>query len=97
MILVPHFSLHPLITSLPTGNTELKHSAAGEGGNERKGKEEEELVSTVSVTRSHKYFAVLKQAKLSISPGRKLWEWFRFEDKSLFYKLVVEVGGKWGG
>jgi hypothetical protein len=39
MILVPHFSLHPLITSLPTGNIELKHSAAEKDGNG--GKEEE--------------------------------------------------------
>lgn len=59
-------------------------------------KEEEEQVSTLSVTRSHKYFAVLKQAKLSISPGRKLWEWFWFEDKSLFYKLVVTEGIQMG-
>jgi hypothetical protein len=39
MILVPHFSLHPLITSLPTGNIELKHSAAEEDGNGGKEKE----------------------------------------------------------
>jgi len=39
MILVPHFSLHPLITSLPIGNIELKHSAAEKDGNG--GKEEE--------------------------------------------------------
>lgn len=68
------------------GNTELKHSAARKGDKEE---EEEEPVSTLSVTQSHKYFAVLKQAKLSSSPGRELWKWFRFQDKSLFYKLVV--------
>jgi len=33
---------------------------------------------------------VLKQAKLSISPGRKLRKWFRFEDKSLF----LQIGGR---
>jgi len=42
---------------------------------------------------------VLKQAKLSISPGRKLRKWFRFEDKSLFLQIggrgMKENGGGW--
>jgi hypothetical protein len=49
------------------GNRELKHSAAGKGDEEK-----EELLSAFSLMPSHKYFAVLKQAKLSISPGREL-------------------------
>jgi hypothetical protein len=49
------------------GSRELKHSAA-----EKRTEEKEEQGSALSVTRSHKYFAVLKQAKLSSSPGMEL-------------------------